>query len=194
MPNPRSRSVRQKDLVCFVGVVLLWLLPLLSRGLTDRPLPGMPRFLKYLHNASCLFTQSVTHWRLDYIQVRLTPDSHWITVPESSYFRMQPFGYDRTRFHRFMDLSLDPSAETRRGELARWIRQRYTELNPDQPVPIAVRFVCARYLPPQIPPSGRWQKPPLESFRPNEIFVLSTHTVDGTQVDAAPDHVQGDRS
>jgi len=167
-----------RDRISFSLFVLLWLIPLLYRGLTERALPGMPRLLKYLHNASCLFTESVKHWRVDYVQVQLSENGEWLTIPEEAYFQMQPFGHDRTRLHRFMDLSLSKAGFARRAELAAWLRQRYTSHHPSHPIPVAVRFVVGQYLIRREPPAGRWHKPPLEAFRPKETVILSTHRFD----------------
>ena len=47
--------------------------------------------------------------RLTWVEER----GEWITLPEEAYFKMQPFGYDRTRLHRFIDFSLGEAGQAR---------------------------------------------------------------------------------
>lgn len=168
-------KLRTKDVIIGMAFVLLWLAPLAYRGLTDRPMPGMPSLLRYVQNASCLFVDSVKAWRVDYLQARLAPGGEWITLPEEDYFKMEPFGHYRTRLHRLMDVSLTKSGYARRAELASWIRRRYSERHPDAPKLVAVRFIAAQYPLQRAAPSGAWQRPPLASFRSEALAILSTH-------------------
>lgn len=167
-------SVRPIDRVALVGFVLLWLVPVAYLGFSKRSVPGMPPALSFLQNVSCLFPKRVRIWRIDYIQVLPQLGGDWVTLPEEEYFQMPAFGY-RTRLPRFMALTMSKARWASRADLASWIHQRYQTLHPDEPAPIAVRFVVGHYRAEEHAPVGRWQKPPLEAFAPQETLVKSTH-------------------
>ncbi len=169
-----TASSTLKEVLYLVSFLLLWLLPAAYRSFANHYVPRMPVCLRYFQNISCLFTQAVNYWRLDYVQVRLQPASDWITLPQDSFFQMQPFGY-RTRLNFFMDISLGRAGYSRRAELAQWIRRRYKILHPDQPGLVAVRFVAGMYQVGRNLPQGRWRDPPLEAYSPETHSILSTH-------------------
>ena len=65
--RPRT-EVGPGDYVLFVAFIVLWLIPMAYRGFSGRQnVPGMPRALNYLQNASCLFTDSVPSWNEFYV-------------------------------------------------------------------------------------------------------------------------------
>jgi len=147
--------------------------------------PYLPPFLNYLANASCLFTRSQYLLTLDYMQVLPTPGGQWLTLPEEDYFQMPPFGH-RTRLAQFSRIfwRRPSAAAVARSELAAWIHARYTALHPDQPAPVAVRFVTGLYRSRRQQPMPRWRKPPFESMPPADTQVVATYVVspDGLRV------------
>ncbi len=170
----RGALIIQRDLIGLTAFLVLWLGPMAYRGLTNRPMPGLPRLLTYLHNVSALFPTAMPYWRVDYVLIRPEGSDAWTALPEAEYFRMTPFGH-RTRLHQLMNISLTPGGHARRAEAAAWIRARYIARHPQRPRPAAVRFVGAQYRTGRDAPRGPWRTPPLESFHPEESFILSTH-------------------
>ena len=149
---------------------------MIYRGLTNRPMPGMPRALSFVQNVSALFPSGMKFWRVDYIQILPQGSQAWITVPESDYFQMTPFGH-RTRLNQLFNIttSTGKSSSRLQAEAAAWIRVRYIAQHPDRPKPDAVRFVSAQYPVGRDAPLGYWRKPELTSFPPQNRFVMSTH-------------------
>jgi len=155
----------------FIG---MWLIPLAYMGLVNKPFPYMPRGLVHLHNASALFTHSVSYWPQYYVQLQFEPDGPWVLFDVSRDFRMPSFGY-RTRLHRFFEIFRADFGFHGRAEFAAWVRKRYGELYPSKPLPLAVRFVTAKNALKKEGFPGHWRDKPFESFSPRDLFVTSTH-------------------
>ena len=177
-------SIRVIDVVALLCALTLWVAPMMYRGFTNHPIPGMPRFLSLLQNVSALFSRGVKHWRVDYIQVLPAGSQEWITIPEEDYFQMTPFGH-RTRLHELLNRTSRQSGHPLQAEAAAWIRKRYIALHPDLPRPVAVQFIAAQYRVGRDRPAGHWRKPDLASFRPEELFITSTHRF-GSSVSDGP--------
>ncbi len=155
--------------------MVLLIVPCFFVGFTNKSIPGVPRELTYFHKLFFLFPKRLNFWPVSYIQAQFKKNGSWITLRDKDYFRLQPFGY-RDRTARFWELFwLSKTVSKGRAELAAWVRQRYMQLYPSHPAPIAVRFVMAYYLPGRDGNPARWQKPPLESFLFKETAILSTH-------------------
>jgi len=180
-------GIRKKDVYSCLLFIILWLLPVMYTGLVNRDVLLLPRTLCYLHRISFLFTHGTPVWTNYYIQGLPEDSNAWVTLPESDYFRLQPFGY-RTRLHAVLSAKLQHYAlgypqgqgqqQAREAELARWISQRYNSTRQRSQGLEAVRFMFANSpLGDNASISGHWRKPALDSFQKRKIHVLSVHDV-----------------
>lgn len=163
-----------------VGLFLvLWAFPVLWHGaVSQKRLPGDPRWLHGCHDIACLFSDRPSAWHTYYVQVRVG-EGPWQTLELAPYFAMEPFGY-RTRLHRFL-INWGTGHEERRAELAAWLFERHRALHPEARQPTALRFAYTWTVPrADAPPQGRWRAPRIEEVAANRLRVLSVHTPEGT--------------
>ena len=170
--EPRT-GVRPRDAAGFALFLVFWLFPCAYQGLAGRRPPMAPPVMTYLTSVSCLFTMAAPYAAFDYIQVQLTPGGSWVTIPDSPFFRMSPFGY-RTRLDEYQRQGL--FGERAQDEFAVWFYRRFREVHPDRPPIAGVRLV-AGIVPTSLDVApGRWRKPPLESLPPGVPRVWMTRT------------------
>lgn len=168
MVSPTSPPrAKLEDVARLAFFALFWILPVTYHGLSgSQRMPGWPRTLVHLTNISCLFTESMSTWPFDYIQVQ-TGSDEWTTLEESDYFRMPAFGY-RTRFDELTRRGLgDPPLQ----ELAYWVAKRHRELHPQSPPVTALRLVRAFISLADPIPEGHWRDPPLTAVPPDRQRV-----------------------
>jgi hypothetical protein len=164
-------KTRKRDVLGLGAFVLFWLLPVAYRGLFAKSPPGWPYRLDHLINISCLFTDRMHLWPLDYVEVQSSENGPWQQLPLDEYFTMQPFGY-RTRMNEMLNRRLGMPSVL---ELTAWFRKRHAELHPEAPQIRSIRLVSAFY---QVggKPTGRWTEPPLQSIPESMRFVWFTNT------------------
>jgi len=169
-------SISLKDLICFLGIVLFWLLPSCHTGLTTNQLFQLPPLVTYFHMPGGLFITANPNWPMPHIQVQFYGNPQWKTLPESDYFQMQAFGY-RSRLYEILypaDYHLQTYYKIQE-ELAVWIRKRYIALHQGMEKPIAVRFAAGVYRAKgDYVPQGHWIKRPFDSFSKENQYVIST--------------------
>lgn len=171
--TPHTPRLRDRFIVA--AFFALWLAPMFYHGaITQRALPGEPRFLHRCHNNACLFTTRPSSWNAYYVQVRSFGLPDWQTLDLGEYFPMQPFGH-RTRLHRFL-LDWGPKRAAGRDEVAAYIFARHRLLHPERRQPDQLRFVWTWSAPTlDRPPDGAWQPQPVEALAANRMRVLSVH-------------------
>lgn len=173
--------------------MVLWVLPILIVGLTNKTFPdrmltgiGVPynlsrealNFANSMYRVSCLFPKRVGSWGNYYYLVRLEGAKEWLSVPEEELSRLKPFGY-RTRLKRMLDDARnDKTGKLRRQAMAEFIRDRYETRHPGSPRVAAVRFMRAVYLTGSdtiAKPAGHWQRPPYQTIPAEQLRLVSTH-------------------
>jgi hypothetical protein len=167
---------RLRDRVAVAGFVLGMLLPILARStLQHEPLPGTQRLDK-LHTIACLFTQKPDGWSSYYVHVRYPDRVGWETLDQSELFPLQPFGR-RTRMHRLLVAwRAKPSRKTK--DLARWIVVHHAELQPERPLPDAIRFTRAWMIPSRdAPPQQGWRHLEWHETSPRSRKVIVEYDV-----------------
>jgi len=175
----------KKELLSFLFFLLVWILPMGYSGLFNKDVPFFPRTLCYLQKISRLFTHSIESWQIFYLQARPENSEKWITLDETDYFRLKPFGY-RTRLHQILAKTKDAEGfrrgenteKLRHKEIARWVARRYAELYPDKPRIEQIRIVCAFHnVAPKEDIKGRWFNRPLNAYSHHQKKVLYVHNV-----------------
>lgn len=162
-----------------VGVFLLaFLIPMLLRStVVAGPLPYSPALLTKLHNIACLFTHKPDGWSSYYVQLQSPDTLAWQTVDQSELFPLQPFGR-RTRMHRLL-AAWHAKPGPRTEDMARWIVWRWTELHPDQPTPLGLRFTRSWMHPSRdAPPQHGWEHPDWFEVAPKQRRIIVTYTLD----------------
>lgn len=166
------------DRLAVAAIFGLVILPVLWRGVVnERPIPGMPRLLDEVQGISCLFSERPNVWHFVYIQVRRNDGRGWVTVEQSDFFPLEPFGH-RTRLHRFL-LNQDMEETRLTKELAVWFYDRWPEVYPGEPVPLEVRFAYS-YVEPRVdrPPEGKWEIPEWSAVPLNRREVIASYRAD----------------
>jgi hypothetical protein len=139
-PPPRRRLMSPYDIALTVLLCVVWLGPVTYVGATQKETPGMPAWLRHQHRISCLFIDEVKGWQSYEMQIQTEADPTWQRLSEKGYFEQTVFGY-RTRLHRLLSHSVRRGKGALRiSEVARFIRARYVELNPNGPKLLAIRF------------------------------------------------------
>lgn len=144
-----------------------------------RKLGNLPSELTHLHNASCLFTNSVRNWSTNHVQ-----GSHdgrrWFTLRDEQYSPMKPFGH-RARVDRMLsDIGAYKryrSKQIQADEMCQWYRWRYSQLNPTAEPLVAVRLVGVLYKvgdPYIATPEGRWVKRIPEDVPDRKPYIIYT--------------------
>lgn len=138
-----------------------------------------PPFLSNLSRVACLFTTRVPAWGDWYFQIRFKRRSEWVTLEESDYSVLEPFGH-HSRLNLMLSKSQGGDDSPQRQAMAAFIRDRYNELNPGSPPIEAVRFVRVIYRSNEALAArkGPWRKQALTGFESRRIHVDSTHVVD----------------
>lgn len=138
-----------------------------------------PPFLSNLSRVACLFTKSVPAWGDWYFQIRFKRRIEWVTLEESDYSTLEPFGH-HTRLNLMLSKSLPGDDSVQRQAMAEFIADRYYELNPESPPIEAVRFVRVihRSNATLAAEKGPWRKRPLEDYADRRIIVDSTHVLE----------------
>jgi len=154
--------------------LLLWIAPIIFIGLTLKPILFLPPYFSYQSNISCLFESEALGWSNTYFQIQLKGQQQWLNVPEEDYTQLEPFGY-RTRLGFILSINYNSDfkdLESRRDQLAVFIKRRYEEINPTDIVG-AVRFLRIEYpLGDNIPfPNNHWLRPSLETI-PSDQYKI----------------------
>lgn len=135
---------------------------------------GTHNYLNNLWRCACLFTNRVNRWENYYYQVQVEGSDKWITLDESNYARLKPFGY-RTRLTRVMSSIQGGRYPKIRDRLADFIKRRYARVHPDQPPVVALRVKYAVYRVGDevlLNPKGPWEIPPLEEVEESRLYQL----------------------
>jgi hypothetical protein len=181
-PDPRAGQAPSKPRIrdrVAVGVFLLaFLIPMLLRStVLAGPLPYSPALLTKLHNIACLFTHKPNGWSSYFVQLQSPETLAWQTIDQAELFPLEPFGR-RTRMHRLLVAwQAKPSARTE--DMARWIVARWTELHPDRPTPLGLRFTRAWMHPSRdAPPQHGWEHPDWFEVPPKQRRIIVSYTID----------------
>jgi hypothetical protein len=150
----------------------MWIVPLLYLGITDRYAPWTPRPVQNLQNTFQLFVGRMEWWPVVYLEARFGTDE-WVTLPEEEYFKMKPFGY-RTRMTRFREV-FGGQRLLAQDELALWVKKQYEKLHPEDAAMTEFRVVVGRWIVRNEKFSSYWVKPPLQSFAPDQRYVMSSY-------------------
>lgn len=174
--QPPPSAVRLRDRLAVGLFLALFLIPMLLRStVLDGPLPGTPALLSKLHNIACLFTHKPEGWSSYYVQIQQEDAPIWRPIEQAELFPLEPFGR-RSRMHRFLVAwGAKPSARTE--DMARWILVRWTELHPDEPAPVALRFTRTWMVPSRdAPPAHGWEHPEWFEVPPTRRRVIASYT------------------
>lgn len=153
--------------------------------------PPVPNYLTNMHRCACLFTNSVSAWSNYHIEIQPRGSDKWVPQDHSLYAKMNPFGR-RTKISRTIGDSRTPlsygentrthkSALRRLESLSKFIRNRYSEVNPDEKPIQAVRYTFTTHQSGSkiAKPEGRWNMDDLLETPVSKRYVSSTHYFDG---------------
>lgn len=176
----RPRVARPRDYLLFTLVVLFWLIPLAHKGVTHQDIaPSLPRYVRYLHNASCLFTKRVRRFS-DYYAEGLRPDGQWVPLRDADYSPLHPSGY-RSRMDWILGYNRAYNTPRRRQaqleEISRWYLERYSDLHPGAPPLEAVRLFYVSYAvgKERAGNEGHWAPVPCEDVPSADKKILITY-------------------
>jgi hypothetical protein len=142
----------------------------------------LPREVTHLHNASCLFTRSVSNWSTHHVQ-GTTDNKRWFTLRDELYSPMKPFGH-RARVDRFLaDIGgrygKHRHYQRQANEMCQWYRDQHAQLNPLAPPLVAVRLVRITHLVGEqslAEPEGYWVKQIPEQTPEKRVHVFFKKT------------------
>ncbi|MFO7562113.1 MAG: hypothetical protein R6X02_05690 [Enhygromyxa sp.] len=177
---------RARDRVAVVAFLLLFWIPMLLRStVLERPVPGTPALLTKLHEIACLFTHKPSGWSSYYVQVQQGELPVWRTLDQSELFPLEPFGR-RTRMHRLL-AAWQAKPGPRTEDMARWIVLRWTELHPEDPALVAIRFTRTFMVPSRDePPQRGWEHPDFYEVPPARRRVIASYRVDELFAEGSP--------
>ena len=165
--------------------IVIWLFPFGYMGITnDYVSREWPRAVRYLHNASCLFRRNVERWSEYYIQGLPAGSSKWIELPDHIYSPMNPFGYESRMGFILQNHQHARSynGKLQEWEMAHWYREKYAEINPDEPPLVSWRIVYVSYPVGEITPGapGCWKTLPTDELAEDQLKPMATiHFEDG---------------
>jgi hypothetical protein len=158
----------------------VWLVPITFTGLTQRSVPMAGPYLNNLYRVACFFTERVPAWSEYYFQALPAGSYEWITLAETDYSTLEPFGH-RTRLHRMLSETDGRQGTRLRQRMAEFIKHRHKSLHPQQPQLEAVRFVVVSYeTGKELAQSrGPWMQQPFDDIPRDRRHVVATHFFDG---------------
>lgn len=196
-----TRWMRRRDLVIALVFVVFWLAPVLYEGTVRSPLHAwLPDGCHDQYRTTCLFTSEPTHKLEFYVQGSVR-GGRWITLKDSEYTPMQPFGYVNRNWalmHSLNNIVLEQhwldaqprtdenredlaeqerALELRRPpgrELAAWYRARYSGKHPEAPALSDVRFLAVWHpVGSEIAtPAGHWRRSEVEDIPEERVSVI----------------------
>ncbi len=172
--RPPKRLLTPYSAFAALVFACLWLAPVAWIGTAGKDVSFMPIYLKHVQRCACLFPKAVRSWKTHHIEILVEGERPWKELQLDGYFDMGIFGY-RTRMGRILGRAYRSKRrrKTVSREIAKFLKKRYAELNPDGPRLRAVRFVRLRHkVKDLIKEKGHFRKPLLKNAgkRPRQTF------------------------
>jgi hypothetical protein len=165
-----------REVACGSLFILIWLIPIVYVGLTDRYIPYVPIWLAEQYRISDLFSLRIATWSNYYLEARI--DGVWRSLDDRDFFNMQPFGH-QTR----LDLLLADVGRMETGPeictaLASYIVRRYKAAYPQAQMEVIRAVEVAIPVGDEIArPTGAWSKPPLAAIPLDRRTIIFEQTV-----------------
>jgi hypothetical protein len=147
-----ERHISVYGLVMSVFFLAVFLIPMSLTGAVQAKLYHVPAPIRNQYRISCLFTHASRTWPTAHYEVRLAGQLRWKEGPLEGYFDLDIFGY-RSRFNRILGASryknksgsVYGASKIRLEEMAHFIADRWSTLNPEDTAVQEVRFTYARH-------------------------------------------------
>ena len=187
--SPHLRKVSEERHISLYGLVMtivflvLFIVPMSLTGAVQAKMYHIPAPLRNQYRISCLFTHASRTWDTAHYEVRLAGQLRWKEGPLEGFFDLDIFGY-RTRFNRIVGASRYKNSrgevygknKLRLQEMAHFIADRWSTLNPEDPLVQEVRFKRVRHKTGEehCMKRERWSRPPLSEIPQKKQDLLLT--------------------
>jgi len=179
----KERELSLYGLVMSVCFLVLFIVPMSLTGAVQAKMYHIPAPLRNQYRISCLFTHASRTWDTAHYEVRLAGQLRWQEGPLEGFFDLDIFGY-RTRFNRIVGASRYKNSrgqvygknKLRLEEMAHFIADRWSTLNPEDPLVQEVRFKRVRHKTGEehCMKRERWSRPPLSEIPEKKQDLLLT--------------------
>ena len=178
-----ERHISVYGLVMSVFFMAVFLIPMSLTGAVQAKLYHVPSPIRNQYRISCLFTHASRTWPTAHYEVRLAGQLRWKEGPLEGYFDLDIFGY-RSRFNRILGASryknksgsVYGASKIRLEEMAHFIADRWSTLNPEDTAVQEVRFTYARHKTGEehCMKRERWSRPLLSDISEKQQELVHT--------------------
>lgn len=166
-------KARYYSKIILILFAVIWLGPITWVGFSKKPVPRAGLLFNEFYRVACLFTKRVPAWAEWYFQVRPAGELDWITVDQSVYATMRPFGH-HSRLHLMLGgTERDPKGADIRKEMAKFVTQKYEAATGKEVMAIRICKVIFKVGDPRLAqPEGKWIRPKFSELNSNDQAVM----------------------